>query len=197
MESIPALHSLLGVLSLHPYVFIFIGLFFFGETVFLPSLYLGFKGTLSVPIVIALMITASLLSDLVWYTIGRWFPKETVVRRLGERSARHMEQLSSFFDAHRLKTLFLSKFVYGTRTIVQVLSGMHRTPFWEYMLVNMLGTGALAGATLALAYLTNSTLQALTHTVHRLEIGFLILVGILACVFFFIRQMTIREWFRS
>ena len=197
MENLAFLQGLLAPLALHPYVFIFVGLFFFGETVFLPSLYLAFKGTLDVSTVIVLMILASLLSDLVWYIIGRALPRASAIRFMGDRAVRVMEHISKFFEVHYLKALYLSKFVYGTRTVVQVLSGMHKTPFWEYMLVNVLGTSSLAAGTLVLAYLTNSTVAALADTVHTLEIGFLVLLAVLACIFIFIRHAILRRWFRS
>lgn len=197
MEFIASLQELLAPLQLHPYLFIFIGLFFFGETVFFPALYLAFKGNLEVAAIIELMIAATLLSDLVWYLIGRLTPRTRAVRLMGERAARVMERISASFATHRLKTLYLSKFVYGTRTVVQVLSGIHKTPFPQYMIVNALGTMSLAAVILVLAYLTNSTLEALTDAVHTLEIGFLVLIAILACIYAFIRQKMQRQWFQS
>ncbi len=197
MDMLWILHGVLAPLELHPYVFIFIGLFFFGETVFFPALYLAFRGTLTVSIVIELMIGASILSDLVWYMIGRLTPNTTAIRLMGHRGARIMERIAPFFTTHRLKTLYLSKFVYGTRTVAQVLSGMYNVSFGEYMIVNVLGTTSLAMVTLALAYLTNSTLDALTNAVHTLEIGFLILLVLLACIYGFIRHKLLNQWFRS
>jgi membrane protein DedA with SNARE-associated domain len=197
METYAFLENLLAPLSLHPYVFIFIGMFFFGETVFFPALYLAFRGTLSVSSVIELMIAATILSDLVWYVIGRSMPKTRAVRLMGHRAARVMEKISEFFMMHRLRVLYLSKFVYGTRTVVQVLSGMYKTPFVPYMIVNMLGVVSIATVILVLAYITNSTLDALTDTVHTLEIGFLVLIAILACVYIFIRRVIVRKWFQS
>ncbi len=197
MEFFAALQNVLAPLSLHPYIFIFIGLFFFGETVFFPSLYLAFRGTLDIPVVIGLMIGATIASDLVWYAIGRSLPKTTAIRLMGGRAARVMESISVFFGTHRLKTLYGSKFVYGTRTVVQIMSGMHKTPFWKYVSVNILGTASLALLILVLAYITNSTLAALTDTVHALEIGFLILIAIVALIHIFIRQAISRQWFRS
>ncbi|MBP9771588.1 MAG: DedA family protein [Candidatus Pacebacteria bacterium] len=197
MDFFASLQAILAPLSLHPYVFIFIGLFFFGETVFFPALYLAFRGTLEVHVVIVLMIGATLLSDLVWYAIGRSLPRTTAVRLMGGRAAHVMESISLFFSTHRLSTLYISKFVYGTRTVVQVMSGMYKTPFWKYMLVNILGTTSLAAFILILAYITSSTLVALTDTVHALEIGFLILIVLIAAVHFFIRHAIARQWFRS
>ena len=197
MESLEMLQQLFAPLSLHPYVFIFIGLFFFGETIFFPALYLAFRGTLDVSAVIMLMIAATVFSDLVWYMIGRLVPKTTAVRLMGGRAARVMESVSSFFVLHQLKALYLSKFVYGTRTVMQVLSGMHKTPFWKYILVNVFGIASLAGLILVLAYITNSTLSALTDAVHALEIGFLVLILIISCVYLFIRQVIQRQWFRQ
>lgn len=197
MEIYAFLQDLLSPLSLHPYVFIFIGLFFFGETVFFPALYVAFRGVLPVSAVIELMVAAAVLSDLVWYVIGRSVQRTTIVRFMGGRAARVMEQISAFFIGNRLKTLYLSKFAYGTRTVVQVLSGMYRTPFVKYMVVNILGIVSLAAAILILAYVTNSTLNALTETVHALEIGFLVLILIFAGGYAFIRKVILRKWFQS
>jgi membrane protein DedA with SNARE-associated domain len=197
MDTLVFLQDLLSPLSLHPYVFIFIGLFFFGETVFFPALYFAFRGTLDVSVIIGLMIGATMLSDLVWYMLGRHLPRTTSVRLMGGRAARVMESTSAFFMSHRLKALYFSKFVYGTRTVMQVLSGMYKTPFWRYTAVNVLGTASLAAVILTLAYITNSTLAAMTDAVHTLEIGFLILIVIFVCIYAFIRQALQRQWFQS
>ena len=197
METFAFLQDLFAPLSLHPYVFIFIGMFFFGETVFFPALYLAFRGTLEVPAVIMLMIAATILADSVWYLIGRFLPRERAMGMMRPRARHVAEKLTGFFSTHRLKTLYLSKFVYGTRTVVQVLSGMYKTPFVPYMIVNVLGIISLAAVILTLAYLTNSTLEALTGAVHTLEIGFLVFLVILASVFIFIHQKVVRTWFQS
>ncbi len=196
MDFLTILQSFLEPFSLHPYIFIFIGLFFFGETVFFPSLYLAFRGTFDTSVIIGLMISAALLSDLVWYALGRSLARTTVIRIIGSRASRVMEGIASFFIVHRLKTLYISKFVYGTRTVVQVMSGMYKTPFWRYLFVNILGTASLALCILLLAYATNMTLQTFTGMVHVLEVSFLIFVVVVVLIHLCIRHVVLRHWLK-
>jgi membrane protein DedA with SNARE-associated domain len=184
------------VLSAHPYAFILVGMFFAGETVLIPALYLCAIGKLSLFYVFSVALFSTLISDFIWYLVGRYLPHEKITGLLNKHSAKTMDALSHVFTAHRLKTLFLSKFVYGTRTAAQVLSGTFRVPFFEYLAVNILGTGSIMGALAFFAYTLNRTSTALADFTHQLEVTFGIFVIIVITVQVLIKHVIARKWFQ-
>ncbi|MDO8551940.1 MAG: VTT domain-containing protein [bacterium] len=131
---------MLDIIRANIYYVIFVGLFFAGETVLLPAIYLGVEGKLNLWLVLCLSLAATILSDLAWYFIGRNIPLSKILsfRFLRSRS-KEITQVSRAFDKHALYILFISKFVYGTRTIAQILSGTHRVPFLPYLAINFSG----------------------------------------------------------
>ncbi len=189
-------HTIFPVLSAHPYAFILVGMFFAGETVLIPALYLCAIGKLSLLYVFGVALFATLISDFIWYLIGRYLPHEKIVGLLNKHSAKTMDALSHFFTAHRLKTLFLSKFVYGTRTAAQVLAGTFRVPFLEYLAVNILGTGTIMVVLTFFAYTLHRTSTALADFTHQLEVTFGIFVIIVIVAHLLIKHFFAQKWFQ-
>ncbi len=58
--------SFIGVLEAHPYIFLFVGLFFAGETVLLPAIYFALDGKLHMPYVILTFLLATATADFMW-----------------------------------------------------------------------------------------------------------------------------------
>lgn len=197
MEALsPILQTIEPVLSGNPYFFLFIGFFFFGESVFLPALYLALFGPLNVSIIVTLMITAALLSDVIWYTLGRFIPRERLRKMIGQRLSTAMDSVEEVFQDNRLKILFVSKFVYGTRTVVQILSGAFRTRFISYFLVNIIGTVALIGGIVGIALATHTTVETFTRSVDHIKMTFLVFVLAVVALHILIKRYLAPRWFR-
>ncbi len=133
---------------LHPYLILGIGFFFARESVFIPALYLVFAGKLELSLLIPLMIIMNTISDAVLYAIGRFVSEERLRKIFGARIFTYIDEGGELFAANSMKTIFISRFVYGTRTAAQVLSGLFCIPFHRYLLVN---TAAITLFILALA----------------------------------------------
>ena len=140
------LQPLFVLLSEHPYVFIFVGLLFAGELVLLPSIYLAVTGRLQLEYVFAVAVIAMALSDLVWYYLGRSVPRERLERFGGGRIGRAMGRIERLYVNRGPQILIGSKFVYGTRTAAQVLSGVHHMRLRTYLIANSIGVALLVGA---------------------------------------------------
>ncbi|MBI2630802.1 hypothetical protein HYW73_01110 [Candidatus Nomurabacteria bacterium] len=126
--------------SLHPYLFLFLGMLVGGETFLLPAAYLAAKGTLTFPLVIFFASLATLVSDTTWYFMGCFFQLEKILSwKIFFKKREISLKIFSVFKEHSRKLLFISKFVYGTRTLIQVLSGAIRMPFFLYTAVNLFG----------------------------------------------------------
>jgi membrane protein DedA with SNARE-associated domain len=186
---------LLSLLAAHPYLFIFVGMLVAGEVILLPAIYLAATGRLEIGLVIALAVTATLLSDIVWYLAGRRFPASALARIPGRRARRVVDGLEKLFTARGPHILFLSKFVYGTRTAAQVLAGVHDMPFRKYMAVNVLGVLAVTGTLVAVAYSIVGTTRRFSDTMRDMEVAFLLFVLVAVLGYLVVGQRMRRQWF--
>lgn len=121
-----------------------------GEVILLPVLHFNLGDKAFLTIVVVLAILASVVSDLVWYSVGRYasrIPLVTENARLRRAKAR-MGLGPQVLATHWKQLLLLSKFVYGTRTSAQVICGATRRPLAPYLAVDVVGT------TLLVLYLT-------------------------------------------
>jgi membrane protein DedA with SNARE-associated domain len=130
---------MLELLQQYQYIFLFIGVIIGGETVIVPAVYLVLTKIFNLGFFLSITIVATVISDTAWYLFGRYVPWEKMNRY--RAISKRKELLSKFgvrFDRRALWYLYISKFVYGTRILAQVLSGLRRIPYWKYILVNTL-----------------------------------------------------------
>ncbi|MCP1675422.1 membrane protein DedA with SNARE-associated domain [Natronocella acetinitrilica] len=190
------LQPLISLLQAYPFLFIFVGMLFAGETVLLPAIFLAVTGHLDLAAVISLAILATVLSDLAWYGLGRKFPATALARIPGRHSNNVVRGLERMFSRKGAQILFLSKFVYGTRTITQVLAGVHDMAFRTYIVVNFLGVLALSAALVAIAYSIVGSSRQLGDIFERLEIAFLLFVVIAVATNYLVSRLLRSKWSR-
>src|SRR4051812_22138626 len=114
-----------------PYLLLFLALLLGGETVLVPAVYLALVGKLEIAPVVGVASVATILSDSVWFCVGRFLAFERLcrIRWLGKRWPQVLTSTSDLFRRHGLKLVFISKFLYGTRIAAQMLAGVTRLPF--------------------------------------------------------------------
>lgn len=130
------LEYVLGNLQVNAYPVLFVGLLAAGEVVLIPALYLAVTGRLDLAIVFAIAITATVISDLAWYSIGRLSPTAALRRLAARRGGRLLPWLERQYRERGAQALFASKFVYGTRVMAQLLAGLQGMPLRVYFAVN-------------------------------------------------------------
>jgi membrane protein DedA with SNARE-associated domain len=184
--------SFVGTLGAHPYIFLFIGLLFAGETILLPAIYFALDGKLHMPHVILTAIVATVVSDYVWYYVGLHMSERFARRMVKGKVQQRLEKLSGPFAKHGAMVLFFSKFVYGARTAAQILAGLQKMQFRRYMVINILGVTVLTLFIAALAYSIDETVENLTDLLHNVEVAFLIFVIVLV-----LAQLLIGAYFKK
>ena len=123
------------------YLLLFIGMFFFHETVLLPAVYLSLENEMSILAVVVLSIATSLIADLVWYFVAHLLPIEKLKKwHHIKRRQTTFDKLTLLLNKHQYPIIFASKFIYGTRLLVQIICGLRRTPIFKYFVVNLVGT---------------------------------------------------------
>jgi membrane protein DedA with SNARE-associated domain len=169
-------------------------LLFAGELVLLPAIYLAITGRLELAYVIAIAITATMLSDFGWYYVGRRFPAAALQRLPGRGTHGLVNGLDRLFDRRGAHVVFLSKFVYGTRAATQILAGVHDMPLRVYLLANVLGVTALTLVLSFLAWSVVGTARRYGDIVHNVEIAFVAFALVAAIAYFSAAMIARRRW---
>lgn len=133
-----------NLISNNIYTALFIGLLLGGETALLPAMYLGISGVINLEAVFGISIIATAISDTFWYYLGRTMSAEKISSiGIFKKYTEKITALSSSFRSNGFTLLFFSKFVYGTRTVAQILCGIHALHFVKYFFTNIFGILAL------------------------------------------------------
>ncbi len=120
--------------------------------------------------------------------MGDRFARRMVKGKIQER----LERLSGPFAKHGAMVLFFSKFVYGTRTAVQILAGLQKMPIRKYFSINILGIATLTTFMAVLAYSIDETVENITDLIHNVEIAFLVFVVVLV-----LTQLSLGAYFKK
>lgn len=170
--------------QMYPYVFLSAGFFFAHESVFIPSIYLGLSGTLDLELLVILMIVMSVISDAAVHLVGRYISEERIRRHAGKRLLTAVDAGHVFFERYGLVAIIVSRFIYGTRVATQLLSGMYRVPFVQYIIVNTIGMTVFIVALTALLASVRTSFDFLIESFAVVKIAVLgiFLVGIMVWV---------------
>jgi len=187
----------LDLVAAYPYLMLFVGLLLAGEAVLLPALYLATTGRLDPLTVIIVAVAATMLSDLVWFLLGRWSPVGTVAKLRRRYSGHVVDRLQSLISNNSFRLLFLSKFVYGTRIAAQVLAGTLNMSFRSWIVVNFAAVVTITLVMAALAWGVVGTTQRMEELVRHIEVAFLLFLLLAIAAYLVIGMKMRKRWFRS
>lgn len=175
----------------YKYVILFLGMFWGGETAILAGVYFAEIGVMNFHAVIVAALTASIAADIVWYWVGTVLSYDTLKKLPFIRGRRHhIDKLERFLEQHALRALFYSKFVYGTRMIVQILCGTHRVNLMKYFGINILGHILIILGMVALGQAVHANLQALRHVAYGIELAFLAILLVVSLLNILIKRLA-------
>lgn len=162
------------------YLAILLGTMLEGETVVLVAGFLAHQGYLSIPLIILSAIIGSSVSDQGLFFLSRFkgrrflerFPKVCArVGKLSDKMAAKPVQLTVFALSFR--------FLYGLRNVAPLFLGISVLPTMRFVVLNAIGA-VLWATTFSLAgYYLAKGVNAVTGTVARYELAFVLLL--LAC----------------
>lgn len=183
---------LIEAVKLHPYLYIFVGMVFGGETVLVPAIYFAILGKLDLSYLVAISLAATLISDSFWYFLGRFLSHERAFSILGKRRA-WAEKISTFFINRSSLIIIFSKFVYGTRTAVQIISGAHKIPFRKYLFADLGGILLLDAVLATLASLARISSFAVDDFVKQVSLALAIMVILVVGFHMLIKRFINRK----
>ena len=166
------------ILHLEPvylYPTIFLGHIFLGGLILIPALYLSITGNLSLTILLLTVIASSMVTDSIWYAIGKNLRRDRVysfafIRKRAEEAAK----FENFYDKHGIWTVFLTKFVYGTRIASHLLAGIHKISFTGFIMATATGTTLWFFVLFFLVKVLNIGVSGAESVASRLQIIFLV-----------------------
>jgi len=133
----------------------------------------------SLDALVALAIAATLAADVLWYFFGSMIPWGRLMHLpFLKRRSTLIERLTEAFRVRGLTVVFLSKFIYGTRIIAQVIAGAHRLPFWRYLAVNTAGIVVWNSILLSFVVFAHTSATIFDGTAWGLRFGFIAAVVI-------------------
>lgn len=135
--------TIVAFLESSKYVLIFIGSYVEGSAVMMATGLLWHVGTVDFwPAYLALLL-GDVLSDTMWYSIGRYAARPFLARfgHLFNMAPEIIEKIERRFNHHHTKILIISKLTMGFGLAVPILTtaGIMHVPFSRYIAINIIG----------------------------------------------------------
>jgi membrane protein DedA with SNARE-associated domain len=156
---------------------VFVGAFFFGDSVILTSAYLA--GQLSwspVPIFLT-ALAGTVLSDTLWFFFGKFFADRFAgVNFLRKERAKMSGFIARLVGKRPLTALIMVKFLYGSRIAMILYSASSGISFWTFTLFNGIGAVIWLLVFIPLGYLAGKGVSQAAPLLDALPAALVVLV---------------------
>lgn len=173
------------------YVLIFIGCFLEGSTVMMATGLLWRLDTVAFWPAYLTLIVADILSDIMWYLVGRYGARSFFTRwgHYINVTPEIIAKVERKFNQYHTKILIISKLTmgFGLAVPIQVVAGMLRVPFTRYLTINGLGSIVWVFALMGIGYYFGNVLEYVPGNL-QLILGIAVVVAFL----FGLRNVTKR-----
>lgn len=174
-----------------------VGIMIGGETIMIPAVYFSFVGYIPLWKLVVISVLANLIADSFWYSVGRFFSFDKLKNMSWfSQYAEKIEEVGSSIKKHGLKFLFVSKFVIGTRTIMQILCGMNKIKLTKYLVVNTAGIIAYLFTFYGIAYIFRASLDQLNFSEVISEVSFGVIFILMLILSIYLGKKAQEKWFQ-
>lgn len=154
---------------------VFVGTFFFGDSVVLAAGALAAQGHWQLPWVFAWALLGTVISDTVWFSMsGRALAR---IRRDPDRLARLNRvtaKLDRWVGDHPHRGLLFVKLLYGTRVLSLVYMSVRRVPTRRFVTFDAFGAMLWLAVLLPIGWFAGTQLAAMERSVPRVEVLLLV-----------------------
>lgn len=156
------MHRIIEFILLHGYVLLFswsflaqLGLPLPAAPLFLAAGALAGMGELHFPFIFGVAVLATLLSDVLWYEIGRYRGSKVLsfLCRISLDPDSCVQASKKMFSRHGTHSLLISKFIPGMNTMAPPLAGIFHMRRSKFFFFNGLGTVVFVGSFSGLGYM--------------------------------------------
>ncbi|GAB1232557.1 DedA family protein [Ferrigenium sp. UT5] len=194
-------NQLFGLFSQYGYAAVFVGVMLdnagipmAGELTLLLSGSLVASGSFHLPPIIMTGALAALVSDLLWYSIGRLGAAHLI--RLYCRVSfgsgachAHTEQMMQKFGP---KNLIFARFIPGFRTFAAPMAGISRLPLGQFILFDSIGAVLWATVVSSGGWLLADQINGVVGQLEGVRDGVLLVAGLMLLVF-----IVLKLWIRK
>jgi membrane protein DedA with SNARE-associated domain len=134
-----------------------------GETSLIAAGVLASSGSMSLPVVFVVAITAAVVGDNLGYLVGRRFGHRVLTAPGRWERQRHqfLEEGEHFFDRHGGKTVFFGRWLPVLRFTAALLAGVNEMPWRRFFVFNALGATGWVCTVGTAAYILGSSASSL------------------------------------
>lgn len=158
---------------------LFVGVITVSEITLIPGVYIGYISGFSLAVMFLVALAAAATTDIFWYAIGYYFPKEKLMQlKIMRREKKRAQALQDFYKKHRLRMCFYCKFLHGTQIFFQVMAGGHHLPFFSYLAVSLLSTVTWFVLAAAIGIMISTTIGGSIDAVKDIIVGIQIIASI-------------------
>jgi membrane protein DedA with SNARE-associated domain len=159
-----------GILTTHHAWLIFLGAFFFGETVIIPAAALAAQGQFSPWAVGGWAYLGTVVSDALWFRLAGLAEHHISTHAGKQRRDRIvLAWLDRRFGARPERALLFIKFVYGTRIATLVYLSIRKVTFQLFLAFNSVGTAAWVVVVVSVGWLVGKGLAAFAPDLSKVE----------------------------
>ena len=160
---------------------------------------LGGSGRLSLGLAIGLAVLAALLSDVLWYEIGRRRGGQVLqfLCRISLEPDSCVRRTEEVFARHGARSLLVAKFIPGLSTAAPPLAGIFRMRFSHFLLFDGLGALVWAGAFAGMGYLFSNQLERIVAYALRMGASLAVLLAGCLAVYILWRYVQRRRFLRK
>jgi len=135
-------------------------------------------GRLNLTLVIGLPLAAALLSDVLWYELGRRRGAKVLqlLCRISLEPDSCVRRTEDVYVRHGARSLVVAKFIPGLNTAAPPLAGIFRMRLARFLLFDALGAMVWVGVFVALGYVFSNQLERVADRALTLGTGLLVLL---------------------
>lgn len=181
----PYEQAILDFFRVYGPITLFLGAFFFGETVILTAIFLAFRGAWSLEEVFWYSFFGTIISDSIWFFFGtqisRFFDflaKKFFYREQAPDTSRFVAVLDRVAGKRPYLVLLFVKFLYGTRILTILYLARRRMSFFRFSVFNVGGTVVWLVTLLLLGYVAGQYIIFFVPYLEKFQYSLSILVAV-------------------
>jgi membrane-associated protein len=172
---------------------VFVGFVVPGETVAVLGGVAASRGTVSLPVMVAVVVCAAILGDTVGYEVGRTVGNRVLKSRWMQERRERIDKAQEFLARRGGPAVLLGRWTAFFRAVMPALAGTAQMPYQRFLLWNAAG-GLLWGVVVVLlGYLAGDSYQRVEHLFGRGAAIAVAVVVVVALVVWHVRRRRREE----
>jgi len=140
---------------------------------------LAARGNYSLAALLATAVSASLIADLGWYSVGRRVggPVLRTLCKISLSPDSCVRQTESIFARWGAQSLMVAKFIPGFASVATAMAGVLRVPLWRFVPADAIGATLWSGVAIALGYIFRNAIDDVLAVLQEMgKIGLMLIV---------------------